>query len=42
MTMPEDTQERLDELDEEAQRYIDGDRSQMSLDFEEKTEEGEA
>lgn len=42
MTLPEDTQDRLDALDEEAQRYIDGDRSQMSLDFEEKKEEGEA
>lgn len=37
IVMPEDTQKRLDWLDDEANRYIDGDKAQQRLDFEEES-----
>lgn len=33
IVMPEEIQERLDVLDDEANKYIDGDRAQMELKF---------
>lgn len=34
IVMPEEIQERLDVLDDEANKYIDGKRAQMELQFE--------